>query len=154
MRIGRIPSSTHMAALIAAGFLFTAFAGLGLSAQGHAGHGAQPQKPKASITLTTTPKTPVMGENTFTLTVKGTDGKPLVGAEVSLALVMPAMPVMGMPEMRHTVTLKAPEDAKQAAEGVYTGKGQIAMAGKWNVTITVKKDGTTFEDEKLTLTAQ
>lgn len=146
-----IPSSTRSAAWIASGLLVLAFAGRGVAAQNHASHAAASTKPKAEITLETTPKTPVVGDNTFTVTVKDADGGPLVGAEVTVVLVMP-MGAMG--DMRHSYTLKASADSKKAAQGVYTGKGQIAMAGKWAATVTVKKGGTAFEDEKLTLMAE
>src|SRR6266849_252737 len=71
------------------------------------------------------------GDNQFEVMVKGADGKPIADAEVSVMLVMPAMPAMKMAEMHNEVMLKP------AAAGTYTGSGQVMMAGKWNVTVSV-----------------
>src|SRR5258708_25169872 len=73
------------------------------------------------------------GDNQFEVMVKGADGKPIADAEVSVMLVMPAMPAMKMAEMHNEVMLKP------AAAGTYTGSGQVMMAGKWNVTVIVKQ---------------
>src|SRR6266852_3627348 len=75
------------------------------------------------------------GDNQFEVMVKGADGKPIADAEVSVMLVMPAMPAMKMAEMHNEVLLKP------AAAGTYTGSGQVMMAGKWNVTVSVKQGG-------------
>jgi hypothetical protein len=94
------------------------------------------------------PTQPKSGDNTIEVMVKGADGKPLSDADVSVLFVMPAMPAMKMPEMRNEVKLKA------AGDGKYTGSGNIGMAGKWNTTITVKKDGKQIGQKKLTVTAK
>ena len=47
---------------------------------------------------------------------------------------MPAMPAMGMGEMRSTINLMW-----NGSE--YVGKGTIAMAGPWNVTVEAKRGG-------------
>ena len=88
------------------------------------------------------------GDNQFEVMVNGADGKPIADADVSVVLVMPAMPAMKMAEMRNEVKLKP------AAAGTYTGTGQVMMAGKWNVTVSVKKGGKQLGQKKVTLTAK
>ena len=88
------------------------------------------------------------GDNQFEVMVKGADGKPVSGADVMVLLVMPAMPAMKMPEMRDELMLKLAE------AGMYTGTGQVMMAGKWNVTLSVKQGGKEIGQKKVTLTAK
>jgi hypothetical protein len=88
------------------------------------------------------------GENQFEVMVKGADGKPITDADVSLLVVMPAMPAMKMPEMRNEIALKP------AGPGNYTGTGQVTMAGKWNVTVIVKQGGKELGRKQVTLTAK
>jgi hypothetical protein len=45
------------------------------------------------------------------------------------------MPTMNMPAMRNETRLT------HAGGGVYRGPGQVMMAGRWDVTITVTKAG-------------
>ena len=113
-------------------------------------HGVHHQAPQPMITFATEPKTPVAGENTFTVTVKDKDGKAVTGAAVSAEFMMPAMPGMRKP----LVVLSAPADPKLAAEGVYEGKGRLSMSGKWSVTIIVKVDDKVFAEKTLTIEAK
>lgn len=113
---------------------------------------AKPKTP--TVTLSTRPSPPAMGETTFAVTVQAPDGKPVTGADVTVELVMPAMPSMNMAEMRNKVTLKPAEDAKLAAAGTYTGTRQIMMGGKWNVTVSVKVGGKDYAEHKSTITAK
>ena len=68
------------------------------------------------------------------MTVTSPDGKPVSDAQVTITLIMPAMPAMGMGEMRSTINLMW-----NGSE--YVGKGTIAMAGPWNVTVEAKRGG-------------
>jgi YtkA-like len=120
---------------------------------------AQPQstpkadkKPEPTFTLSTKPDLPAAGEATFTVTARDAAGRSITGADVSVELVMP--PTGGMGEMKNKVTLKASADPKLAAEGTYTGAGQIMMAGKWNVTVDVKVGGKSVAQSRTTLTAK
>ena len=142
------PIAKHTAASLAAMALAASVAVARAQSPDHAAHHA---KPKASVTLSTDPTPPVPGEATFTVTVRDEQGQPVMGADVVVVLVMP-MPGLG--DMRTKVTLEPTKDPKQAAEGVYAGKGQIFMAGTWNATITIQKDGQAFEDEALELVAR
>lgn len=49
---------------------------------------------------------------------------------------MPAMPSMGMPEMKSSFEL--PWSASQL---VYMGNGQPPMSGSWSVTVDARKNG-------------
>jgi len=75
-------------------------------------------------------------DNVFRASVLGADGKPVVDADVTVTLVMPAMPSMGMPEMKSSFAL-----TWDAGQKIYMGKGQPGMAGSWNVTAEARKGG-------------
>ena len=103
---------------------------------------------KVDIAFQSLPKPAKTGENTFEVTVTDAARKPVADADVSVLLVMPAMPAMKMPEMRNEAKLKP------AGAGKYTGTGQVMMAGTWNVTVSVKEGGKEIGQKKLTLTAR
>ena len=107
-------------------------------------------KPAALVITFTTQPTPAKGgaDNLVEVSVKDAKGQPVSDADVSVTLVMPAMPAMNMAEMRNAVTLKS------AGAGKYSGKGQVMRAGTWNVTVTVKKAGKPIGEKKTTLIAQ
>jgi Cu(I)/Ag(I) efflux system membrane fusion protein len=69
-------------------------------------------------------------ESSFQVKVTDSDGKSVSDADVALTLIMPAMPSMGMPEMKTTIAL--PWAAEHAN---YAGKGQPGMAGSWTVIV-------------------
>ncbi|HLG54258.1 MAG TPA: FixH family protein [Vicinamibacterales bacterium] len=101
------------------------------------------------ITFRTVPAAPrAAAANQFEVTVKDRQGKPVDGAEVSVALYMPAMPAMKMPEMRNEVKLKG------TGNGRYVGAGQVMMAGAWTVTVSVKQNGKEIGQQKVTMTAK
>lgn len=88
-----------------------------------------------SVTLQSEPAPPKGGsEGIFHVKVTGPDGKPVTDAQVRVMLVMPAMPSMGMGEMRSAYDL-----AWNGSE--YVGKGTVAMAGPWNVTVEARRGG-------------
>ncbi len=87
------------------------------------------------ITMQSEPAAPKGGsEGTFHVTVTGPDGKPVTDAQVQMTLVMPAMPSMGMGEMRSAIDFMW-----NGSE--YVGKGTVAMAGPWNVTVEARRNG-------------
>ena len=88
------------------------------------------------------------GDNQFEVMVKDAMGKPVTKADVSLLFVMPAMPAMKMAEMKNTVKLMAMKD------GMYSGQGNVMMAGTWNVTIDVMQNGKSLGQKKVTVTAK
>jgi hypothetical protein len=107
-------------------------------------------KPAPLVITFATQPAPAKGgaDNLFEVSVKNAKGQPVSDADVSVTLVMPAMPAMKMAEMRNAVTLKS------AGAGKYSGKGQVMMAGTWNVTVAVKKAGKPIAEKKATLVAQ
>jgi len=88
-------------------------------------------------------------EGEFTARLTGQDGKPLAGAQVKATLVMPAMPSMGMPEMRSSFDLNW-----DAGKQVYIGKGQAGMAGTWTLVVVANKDGKTIAGYRSHISAQ
>ena len=132
---------------------FAAFAVLGVvvggasAAQSKPKPTAKPSAAKLDIMLMQPSATAVKsGDNQFEVMVKGADGKPIEKADVSVLFVMP--PMGAMAEMRNEVKLKP------AGGGKYTGSGNVMMAGKWNVTISVKQNGKETGQKKLTVTAK
>ena len=104
------------------------------------------QKPTVDIVLTSKPSPPKTGENSFEVMVKDASGKPITDAAVSAEFFMGKMG--NMPEMKNTVTLK------HQKEGRYVGTGQVMMAGKWDVTVSVKRAGKEIGSKKFPVTAQ
>ena len=78
---------------------------------------------------------PRTGDNTFEVAVKDTAGQPVTDAEVSVTLLMPAMPTMNMPAIRNETKLP------HVGRGVYRGPGQVMTAGRWDTTVSVSKAG-------------
>jgi hypothetical protein len=107
---------------------------------------AASQKPTVDIMLTSKPSPPKTGDNTFEVMVKDAAGKPITDAEVTAMFYMGAMGAM--PEMKNNVTLK------HQKEGRYVGTGQVMMAGKWDVTVMVKRAGKEIGSKKFPVTAK
>ena len=104
------------------------------------------QKPTVDIMLMSKPNPPKTGENTFEVMVKDAAGKPITDAEVMAMFYMG--PMKNMPEMKSTVTLKHQKD------GTYVGSGQLMMAGKWDVTVMVKRAGKEIGSKKFPIAAK
>jgi YtkA-like len=71
-------------------------------------------------------------QNMFHVSVADSAGNSISDATVKIVLVMPAMPEMGMAEMK-----VAPTVAWNGSD--YSGKANIPSAGPWKVTIQVMK---------------
>jgi hypothetical protein len=104
---------------------------------------AKKSGPEIMLMQPTTPKT---GANQFEVMVKGTDGKPISDADVSVVLLMPKTATMA--EMRNEVKLKP------IGNGMYAASGNVMMAGKWTTTVMVMKNGKDIGEKKVTLTAK
>ena len=100
------------------------------------------------IAFRSQPDPPRTGEGVFEVTVKATGGQPVTDAEVSLLFFMPAMPTMNMPAMRNETKLP------HVGEGVYRGPGQVLMAGRWDVTVTVGRGGRQLGQRQFAVTAR
>jgi Cu(I)/Ag(I) efflux system membrane fusion protein len=89
----------------------------------------------AAIVFSVEPNPPKgAAENMFRVSLTDAAGKAIPDADVKVTLVMPAMPSMGMPEMRQSFALPY-------AGGVYAGKGNIPAAGPWNISVEASKGG-------------
>ena len=86
-------------------------------------------------------------DNTFHVTLEDSGGKPIPDADVTVTFVMPAMPSMSMPEMR--ASFKLPY-----TNGMYMGKGNIPMAGSWNVSVEAKHNGQVLAAYRTRLNAE
>jgi Cu(I)/Ag(I) efflux system membrane fusion protein len=112
--------------------------------------GKSEDAPAAQLDAHVSPNPMKAGEDSeLTATLTGSDGKPVAGAQVKATLAMPAMPSMGMPEMRSSFELNW-----DAARQVYRGKGQAGMAGSWNLIVVANKDGKTIATFRAHLSAQ
>ena len=114
--------------------------------QAVASQAAASKKASVDIMLTSKPSPPKTGDNTFEVMVKDAAGKPITDAEVTAMFFMPKMGAM--PEMKNNVTLK------HQKEGTYVGTGQVMMAGKWDVTVMVKRAGKEIGSKQFPVTAQ
>ncbi len=103
---------------------------------------------RVAITFRTQPDPPRVGDASVEVAVNDAAGQPLTGAEVSALLLMPAMPSMNHPAMRSESTLR------DAGNGVYRGSVQIMMAGRWDVTVTVTRDGRIAGTRQFSLVAR
>jgi Cu(I)/Ag(I) efflux system membrane fusion protein/cobalt-zinc-cadmium efflux system membrane fusion protein len=110
--------------------------------------GTPPAAAGTQIIFRTVPDPPRTGDNQFEATVKDAGGKPIDGADVTVQFFMPGMPTMNMPAMRSEAKL-AP-----AGGGVYRGSGQLMMAGKWDVTVTVTRGGQRLGTKQLPVVAR
>jgi RND family efflux transporter MFP subunit len=90
------------------------------------------------------------GEDTqFDAKLTGADGKPIADAQVTVTLVMPAMPAMSMPEMKSSFGL-----SWQSSGQTYTGKGQAPMSGTWTVLVEARKNGKVIASSHKRLSAK
>ena len=130
--------------LVAAGTAFAILAAVPLHAAAAALQADK--KPTLDIMLASKPSPPKTGENTFEVMVKDAAGKPITDAVVTATFVMAKMG--SMPEMKNSISFK------HQKEGTYTGSGQVMMAGKWDVTVTVKRAGKQIGSKKFPITAE
>ena len=94
------------------------------------------------------PDPPHSGDNHALVAVTGADGVPVSDATVTTVYYMPAMPSMGMPEMRNSFPMTSD------GNGSYSGSGNLVMAGTWNVTVTVSRSDKVLGSQKFTVIAK
>lgn len=87
------------------------------------------------------------GQNTFHVSVTDSAGKSISDASVKITLLMPAMPEMGMAEMK-----VAPTIVWNGSD--YSGKANITSAGTWNVMVQVIKQDRVIASDKMQLLAK
>jgi len=100
------------------------------------------------IVFQPSPDPPAAGDNVLDVRVHDADGQPVTDADVSVTFFMAAMPSMNMPAMRTTAILPA------VGGGIYRGTGEVIMAGRWNVTVTVTRDGQPLGVEQFSVVAR
>jgi nitrogen fixation protein FixH len=88
-------------------------------------------------------------DNLFRVTLTDATGKPVADARVTVTLIMPAMPSMGMPEMKNSIDLAWKSDGNK-----YEGKGQAPMAGTWTVLAEARKNSNVIASMRTHLSAQ
>jgi membrane fusion protein, copper/silver efflux system len=115
-----------------------------------AGQAASMNSPKQSqinVELTTDPDPPHKGNNLVRVKLTTQDGKPIVGANVTVTFFMAAMPAMGMAAMKTVI------NAKGTGNGMYEGAGDLDSGGTWQVTIRAIHNGQTIAHKQLTINA-
>jgi RND family efflux transporter MFP subunit len=100
------------------------------------------------ITFRSQPDPPKTGDAMFEVAIKDPSGQAVTDAEVAVQFFMPAMPTMNMPAMRNETKLQP------AGGGIYRGAGQVMMAGRWDVTVTVSKGGQQVGRKQLAMVAR
>jgi Cu(I)/Ag(I) efflux system membrane fusion protein len=88
-------------------------------------------------------------DNKFRVTLTDAAGKPISDARVTVTLIMPAMPSMGMPEMKSSCELAWKADSK-----TFEGKGQAPTEGTWTVLVEARKDSNVIASMRTHLSAQ
>jgi len=103
---------------------------------------------QTKLTFRSDPQTP-RGNSDATLhvTVLDASGKPVTDLQVKVTLIMPAMPAMGMGEMRATsdLTWKGSD---------YAGTIKVPTAGSWNVEVNASRSGQLLGSYHARLNAQ
>jgi Cu(I)/Ag(I) efflux system membrane fusion protein len=107
---------------------------------------AGPQEKKVqdlTLTLLTQPEKPKAGENVIRLKITDKAGQPIKDAQVSFVFNM-TMPGM----------VPSKGEGKLSKDGFYETKTMLAMAGQWEVTITIRRPGQKELQEKFSLVTQ
>jgi RND family efflux transporter MFP subunit len=116
--------------------------------QADQGQAQAPAVPQIKLTFRSDPDTPRgNSDSTLHVTVLDALGKPLTDVQVKVTLIMPAMPAMGMGEMRATsdLTWKGSD---------YVGTIKIPTAGSWNVEVNASRNGQLLGSYHARLNAQ
>lgn len=116
-------------------------------AGGAGGTSAVQISPAANIEFSSAPSPPHKGTNTFRVKLSDGSGKPIAGTNVAVTFYMPAMPEMGMAEMKTKVALT------DRGNGVYEGTGELGSGGLWQVTITAQQNGQTLVTKRTNVSA-
>jgi Cu(I)/Ag(I) efflux system membrane fusion protein/cobalt-zinc-cadmium efflux system membrane fusion protein len=113
--------------------------------------GQQPvatQSEQWKVSFRADPATPQGGsEAALHVAVQDAAGKPVADSQVQVTLFMPAMPAMGMAEMRETTFL-----AWKGSE--YAGSIKVPTSGTWTVTVEVSRGGQLLTNYRGSLNAR
>ncbi len=109
---------------------------------------AAPESAQLKVTFRSDPATPRGGaEAALHVSVQDPAGKPVTDAQVHVTLFMPAMPAMGMAEMRETATLTS-------SGSEYAGSIKVPTPGTWTVTVEVSRGGQPLTNYRSSLNAK
>jgi RND family efflux transporter MFP subunit len=116
--------------------------------QADQGQTPAPAVPQIRFAFRSDPETP-RGNSDATLHVSVLDasGKPVTDVQVKVMLIMPAMPAMGMGEMRATSDLTWKHSD-------YAGTIKVPTAGSWNVEVNASRNGQRLGSYHARLNAQ
>jgi len=106
------------------------------------------QQPSLMIGFMTNPNPVHKGSNAITVKVTGANGQPVIGAQVTVTFLLPAMPAMGMGAVTNSFPLT------QKSPGVYDGTGMLESGGTWQVTVTVKQGAQIIGTKQLRVSAE
>lgn len=113
-------------------------------------HGQAQTLPVSQIKITfrSDPETPRSNSDaTLHVALLDSSGKPVSDAQVKVTLIMPAMPAMGMGEMRATSDL-----SWRGSD--YVGAIKVPSAGSWNVEVSASRNGQLLGSYHARLNAQ
>jgi RND family efflux transporter MFP subunit len=85
----------------------------------------------------------------FRASLTDANGKPISDAHVTATLLMPAMPSMGMSEMKSSFELPW-----SGGQQMYMGKGLAPMSGSWNLLIEARRNGAVIATLRTYLSAK
>jgi membrane fusion protein, copper/silver efflux system len=116
--------------------------------QADQGQAQAPAVPQIKLTFRSDPETPRGNSDaTFHVTVLDASGKPVTDVQVKVTLIMPAMPSMGMGEMRAVSDL--------TWKGLdYVGTIKVPTAGSWTVEVNASRNGQLLGSYHARLNAQ
>jgi len=107
-----------------------------------------PESARWKVAFRSDPSTPQGGsEASLHVSVQDAAGKPVTDAQVQVTLFMPAMPAMGMAEMREAATLTA-------SGTEYAGRIKVPTPGTWTVTVEVSRGGELLTSYRSSLNAK
>jgi hypothetical protein len=84
--------------------------------------------------------------NPVRLLVKDVSGKPIIGVQVDIGLLMPQMGSMAPMSSKASLT--------EAGNGIYTGRIEFLLAWTWQTTVTVRKNGNVIGVAQTNITAR
>ena len=101
-----------------------------------------------AISFRTEPDPPRSGRNAIEVAVLDPSGQPVTDADVTVVFYMAPMPTMNMPAMQTDTALS------HQGGGVYRGDGEVMMAGRWDITVQVSREGQSLDDRVFTVVAR
>jgi RND family efflux transporter MFP subunit len=103
---------------------------------------------EARVEFSTQPEPARKGDNIYRVQLKGADGAPVTGAQVSVRSYLAGMPQMGMPAMTVVTALA------EKGTGRYEGRARLESGGTWQITITAARQGGGVMTKQTSLTVE